>query len=142
MYETRNLAVFWIGDFELEFKLQTFKMADHIWRTTVARYNLICILLGIWAFFEAVISLFQHLTLCKIETLVVCQRLHLRSLEEQSRIFFLANTPWKHSRIPSLFMLKRFSYFKWWFFPNWDRFQEISHTITCAILFSRYFNSF
>ena len=49
------------------------------------------------------------------ENRVVFQRLHLRSLDEQSLIFFLVNTTWKNSEMLTLCIVVRFFYVKWWF---------------------------
>ena len=47
MHETGNLRFVWGANFELEFKFKKFKMAEPIWSNKIAKYNLICMKLGI-----------------------------------------------------------------------------------------------
>ena len=124
-HKTRYLGVFQVVDFKLEVKLQQFRIADPIWRTEIAKYNLICIKLGFWECSRSLIPNQEKKydpNVC-LSTVVPrhgvdFQQLHLRSLEEQSPIFFIVNTTWKNSEMWSLCIVVRFFYVRWLFFPE------------------------
>ena len=52
LHETRYYGVFRVADIELEAQVKKFKMANPIWPTQIAKYNLIYMNLGIWEFFN------------------------------------------------------------------------------------------
>ena len=130
MHETRYyLRVFRVAAFELEVKLHKFEMADPIWRTEIAKNNLICMKINWswqfrgWFFMMGWFWLF-YMTL----SLLLCTFLLFCDFSHKFRTHMLENNFCFPGGVSRKGVFERQESYEIFFFHNWNPSSTVSNT--------------